>query len=516
MKSKPWFHSALTTRLLAVALFPSLLLFTAMVLALFQLSRLDAESDARERGRLTAVAIAQSIQYNVISGNVEGLQRTLSGFLDNDPALASIVIRDADAVVLAEGGALRGSAVLDRFELPIERDASPVSLFDSSVSNQPKFGSSSGQRGGFGATARAQLGTVVVAVQVAPILAARKQRVIYALGVIGAAAMACLGVGLLLAQRVRRPFVRVMTSLRNIRDGHFEAAQLPITSPGEMGELEKVVNGISVSMNRSHHQQEDEIDTRTDELKTVQSALHESNRERGAVLARTNQLIEDERRKLSHEIHDRLNADLIAVKHAVQRIAQTLETHTVWFDTTATRYALAENLKQVETNIDGVYRTARAIVKSLRPEVLEALGLEEALRDLLSQFEKDYPPCSFSLHAAPGLLAFEGNVAITAYRVVQECLTNIVKHAQAETVVVAVLYEPTASYLTICVRDDGQGFVVDAPRESSSLGLIAIRERAESVNGKIRVTSSSVGTEVCLDLPVPTQKGVALAGKTLA
>jgi two-component system, NarL family, sensor histidine kinase UhpB len=505
MNARHWFRSALTTRLLAVALLPSLLLFTAMVLVLFQLARLDAESDVRERGRLTALAIAQSIQYDVASGNPDGLKRTLTRFLEHDPALVEIAITDTDGVTLSNVVSAQDATVLARFYAKIERDVPTLNLFDPKTIQSSITGKSAPSASVGTANASAnppnQLGSVSVSVQSAPLIAARTKRVVFALCVVGLTGLVCLGLGLALAQRVRQPFARVMNSLRDIREGRFTTAQLPVSSPGEMGELEKVVNAIAESMNRSHHQLEAEISVRTADLQKAQSALYESNRERGAVLARTNMMVEEERRKLSHEIHDRFNADLVAIKHAVERITERLQTHTVWFDTVATRYALIEDLERVDANISGVYGTARSIVKSLRPEILDTLGLEKALRGLLSQFESENPDCSFTLTTEPNLLALEGNIAITAYRVVQECLTNVVKHADATNVSVSAFHDVDKPYFTICVRDDGHGFKVEAPRQQDSLGLIAIRERAEGVNGRVRVTSSQAGTEVCLDLP---------------
>jgi two-component system, NarL family, sensor histidine kinase UhpB len=504
MTGRHWFRSALTTRLLAIALMPTLLLFAVMLLVLFRLTRLDAESDVRERGRLTAVAIAQSIQYDMMSGNNSGLQRALSRFVERDATLISIEIKDNDGVLVSQVRATQEATAFDQFDAPIERELPHLSLFDAATEPQQSGGGSRATTTSLRSSNASQnnrMGTVTVAVQSAPLIAARTKRVVFALTIVGLTSLICVGLGLALAQRVRRPFARVMMSLRDIREGRFADAKLAISSPGEMGELEKVVNAIADSMNRSHHELEDEISVRTASLQSAQNALAESNRERGAVLARTHMMVEEERRKLSHEIHDRFNADLIAIKHALERINATLQTHTVWFDTGATRTALIEDLRRVDESLTGVYRIGRSIVKSLRPEVLDTHGLEKAMRGLVSQFEQENPGCSFTFMTEPKLLALEGNVAITAYRVVQECLTNIVKHAQATTVAISVYKNADAPHLTICVRDDGNGFVVDAPRKSDSLGLIAIRERAEGVNGRVRVFSSASGTEVCLDLP---------------
>jgi two-component system, NarL family, sensor histidine kinase UhpB len=493
-----------------VALLPSLILFAAILFSLFTLTRSDAESDVRERGRLASVAIAQSIQYDVVSGNYEGLGAALERFLERDPTLALITIRNQDRMVIAEAGSVQSVSVLERLDTPIQRDVPTLNLFDGSPSEGGQLLAPSGnpavivpqmEQSTGRTTPASQLGSVEVSVHVAPLLDGRMKRALYALTIVGFVALTCLLLGLVLAQRVRRPFAQVMTSLREIREGRFDAAKRPVTSTGEIGDLEQIVNGIADSMNRSHNQLEREVEVRTENLRTVQSALYESNQERGAVLARTNMLIEDERRKLSHEIHDRFNADLVAMKHAVQRVSDGLHRKVVWLDSTATRYALIKDLDQLENSVSGLYTTARGIVKSLRPEALDTLGLEQALRELVGQFERDNPQCNISFETEPKLLAIQGNVAITTYRVVQECLANIAKHAEAKNVTISVTPFRDRKAITICVRDDGKGFDVDAPRQIDSLGLIAIRERADSVNGRVRVTSSNEGTQVCLDVP---------------
>ena len=149
-----------------------------------------------------------------------------------------------------------------------------------------------------------------------------------------------------------------------------------------------------------------------------------------------------------------------------------------------------------------VYDAARNIVKSLRPEIIDTLGLEQAIKELVHHYDSVHPECVFAVTDHSPLPSIGGAIAITAYRVVQEALTNIVKHAKARHATVALNHEAPANVLAIVVVNDGIGFEATTATPSAGIGLLGMRERVGAVGGSISIASSSAGTQISISLPL--------------
>jgi two-component system sensor histidine kinase UhpB len=127
------------------------------------------------------------------------------------------------------------------------------------------------------------------------------------------------------------------------------------------------------------------------------------------------------------------------------------------------------------------------MTQRLRPAALDALGLRDALAELVAQWRRRNPAVCCRLESAGDLEGLGEAVNITVYRLVQECLTNIVKHAQASRVTVVV--ERDGQELRVTVADDGRGMDLSAKR--SGLGLLGLRERVEALAGRIELHSTA-------------------------
>jgi len=150
----------------------------------------------------------------------------------------------------------------------------------------------------------------------------------------------------------------------------------------------------------------------------------------------------------------------------------------------------------------------RALSLDLRPPLLDELGLIPALKGYLEvqSLRSELPIHVKTDEVPPGL---PPEIEILAFRVVQEAVTNVLRHAAATEVHVKVGHEP--GWLEISVRDDGCGFDVDATLEKSAagkhLGLLGIRERVESNGGVVRLKSSpGNGTWIHIDVPLESVK----------
>ncbi len=202
---------------------------------------------------------------------------------------------------------------------------------------------------------------------------------------------------------------------------------------------------------------------------------------------------EEERTRIAREIHDELGQQLTGMKMRAAWTERLLSASADAVNADQARVELAAMSEALEATI----RTVRRIASELRPPVLDALGLMPALEWLRGSFERDYGiACVTELCC--------GNVspeaATTVFRVAQEALTNVARHAGATRVWVRLQERHDA--LILDVEDDGRGLEADSVSRQGSFGLIGIRERARLSNGNVNLlTSDSGGLLLRLTLP---------------
>jgi len=206
---------------------------------------------------------------------------------------------------------------------------------------------------------------------------------------------------------------------------------------------------------------------------------------------------EDERKRIARELHDNIMQDLAATLIKIDICKKFPENLTV---------AKIDEIKMIiEKNIDDVYR----IIKNLRPSILDDLGFEAAVRWLLDHhLESKGIHCYVNIYNTISDLTFEPQVEIELFRIIQESVINISKHARAENVF--VLLEIRNGQLTIELEDDGCGFDItsafDTTESSRGLGLQGIKERASFLNWQCIICSSpGAGTRVSIKVPVANE-----------
>jgi PAS domain S-box-containing protein len=203
---------------------------------------------------------------------------------------------------------------------------------------------------------------------------------------------------------------------------------------------------------------------------------------------------EVERRRIARELHDETAQTLTSLLVGLRAVEESQDLDQVKSAANTLRGLVAGALL-------GVQRMARG----LRPSVLDDLGLEEALERLsidvtgANEFVVD-------LHVTgPRLPRLPEQIEIALYRMAQEALTNVSKHATPKAV--SILIHRNASEVRLVVEDDGKGFDVDATVSDKHLGLVGMRERANLVGGSMTVESSpGHGTTICISVPLPGQK----------
>lgn len=201
------------------------------------------------------------------------------------------------------------------------------------------------------------------------------------------------------------------------------------------------------------------------------------------------QRIEDERRRLAHELHDEIGQSLTAVRSIATSLANR----------TRQQPALHDQAQLIVDQAGEMYDAMHGMVRRLRPLVLDRLGLQAALQELVDAQQQRHP----GLHLA---LAFRGEatrvspeVAIAAYRLVQESLTNVVRHAGATEVEIRVEIDER---LQLLVRDNGRNVRQQADIGQERYGLIGMRERTEALGGNFHWQQDSSGVRVVAQLPL--------------
>ncbi len=203
---------------------------------------------------------------------------------------------------------------------------------------------------------------------------------------------------------------------------------------------------------------------------------------------------EDERKRIARELHDVIMQDLAATLIKIDICRK--------FPGNLTVVKIDEIKMIVEKNIDDVYR----IIKNLRPSILDDLGFEAAVRWLLDHhLESKGIRCYVNIYNTISDLIFEPQIEIELFRIIQEAVINISKHARAENVF--VLLEVRNGQLTIELEDDGCGFdtqsAFDTTVSSRGLGLQGMKERASFLNWQCIICSSpGTGTRVSIKLPI--------------
>jgi signal transduction histidine kinase len=197
---------------------------------------------------------------------------------------------------------------------------------------------------------------------------------------------------------------------------------------------------------------------------------------------------EEERRKLSRELHDHVGQMLTALKLEVGRLERTRSAPDGRF-----AQAVAECKSLVETML----RTVRDLALGLRPSMLDDLGLQPALEWLVRDFRRR-DSLRVDLTVIGDLSNLHDHVRTCVYRIVQEALTNCVRHAKAGQVKVSVCLE--AHQLEVQVVDDGVGF--DPTVRPQGLGLVGIEERVRELRGAFIIQSTPMqGTRLTVTLP---------------
>jgi signal transduction histidine kinase len=221
-------------------------------------------------------------------------------------------------------------------------------------------------------------------------------------------------------------------------------------------------------------------------LKGAEQALRAHAEQLRHLSHRLFEVEENERRRLARELHDRIGANLTALSLNLKLVRGEWEK-------SSTRLDDSEKL------LDSTAQLVRDVLTDMRPPGLDELGLLAALREHADQVAKR-SGLALQVHGAEPRPRLPPATEIALFRVVQEALTNIVKHARAGAVTIALRPEP--GLVTLTVADDGAGFDGEARAMAAGMGMASMRERAEAVGARARIESApGRGTRVIVEVP---------------
>ncbi|WFU72142.1 histidine kinase [Bradyrhizobium sp. CB2312] len=265
----------------------------------------------------------------------------------------------------------------------------------------------------------------------------------------------------LFAESALRPLQKLGAGLTRMRCGDY-AMPIPVAGPPEIRQSCEEANALATTLAR----------------------LSQDNRD---LLHRLVSLQDDERRDLARELHDELGPLLFGIRASTIALA----------DASPQAGNLGNSVQEVMRSVEALQQTNRRILDRLRPLYIEQLGLETTVQTLLQNFRRQAPHIGLTATIDPALNEIDGPLAQTVYRLIQEALTNVLRHANAGNAHVQATVAGEA--LVIEISDDGGGFP-----ESNVFGrgLTGMHERVRALSGSLSLLRADERTYVRCLLPV--------------
>ena len=274
------------------------------------------------------------------------------------------------------------------------------------------------------------------------------------------------GFVLFISSRITKPLVRLRDAAVSLGKGHYDI-DLPVATRDEIGAL-------TSSFNIMAHQIKE---------KTTELQLERFGRMRSVFDGE-----EMERQRLSRELHDGIGQSLIAIKLRLENL--------LYQD----GKEIGNSIQELKKYFDQIIDEVRRISNNLMPSVLEVFSIPIAFRNLFSETE-EHSGLRIHFEAKGNFDDLDKKIKTYIYRLTQEALNNIVKHAEAREV--RVNLTRNTDYLTLVIRDDGKGFSPESVIKDGGNGIHNMRERASLLQGQIEIRSAPMkGTSITLNVPI--------------
>ena len=267
--------------------------------------------------------------------------------------------------------------------------------------------------------------------------------------------------------------------VRQRRDGsrlHVSIVQVPISLPG--GQIAKYAIYRDITERK---RAEERLETTTQQLRALSASLQAAK--------------EEEATRIAREIHDELGGALTALRWDLEEVGDVISEPLDSSQVAALRTKVEAMTKLTETTLD----TVRKLASELRPAALE-LGLVEGIEWQILQFESR-TGIEVRLESSVEKVDLDDGQAIAVFRILQEALTNIQRHAQATKAIITV--NQVSGQFLLMIQDNGTGFTKGQEIDRQSLGFLGMRERVHLVGGEINIESAAgEGTKITVQVPL--------------
>jgi signal transduction histidine kinase len=262
-------------------------------------------------------------------------------------------------------------------------------------------------------------------------------------------------------------------------------------------ELEKLIAEHTAQLRESeeslrqlNEDLEQRVLERTDELQASRGRLR-------ALSAHLQSLCEQERVTIARDLHDELGQVLTSLKMDMSMLERKAKSDNGKIDCAT----VMGDIETIQERIAGTIKQVRTLITELRPEVLDTLGLLPALEWQLEEFRK-HTGLACEFHSALKDLEIAKEHAVAIFRIFQESLANIARHAEASQVKVKI--EKSDHVLWVEIADDGKGISAEELNAPDKFGLLDMRERALVFGGEVEITGApGCGTTVKIKVPLP-------------
>lgn len=245
------------------------------------------------------------------------------------------------------------------------------------------------------------------------------------------------------------------------------------------------------------HSTIDQLEHEVAERRRAEEALQKSKEQLRLLAAYQEQVKEDERKRIAREIHDELGQNLMALRIDVSILqARTSDSHPI----------LNERVRSALTHIDASIKAVRNIINNLRPSVLD-LGLPAAIEWQVNEFERRTGiACELAIEGDQVDANLDDHRATALFRILQESLTNVARHAQAS--LVQIKLHRNGAKFCMKIADNGVGLFPGCRRKPNSFGLLGIGERITALAGEFTVDSIP-GNGTVLEISIPVEEAVS-------
>ncbi len=490
-----WRHWSIRTRLLLAIFVPVLYLFASVVGYSYQARQQETDHELAERTRILTTALSESLEANVLARNISSINLSINALVQSDSSIYRIAVFDAQHRELTHVTSYLNIAAQAKFlEVPIKKQLIWVNLVSSAPSapSMPNTSSTPAQ------PKTPEVGYVRVTMSPTMMQAKQQERFFIELGMAGLGLLVSLSMVLAMARGLTRPLKQAVQALREIRGGDY-ATWVAVDTGGELGDLQTSINSMAESLYQAKEELENKVAARTRDLEASRNEAVKADAEKRRLIQKVHSIVEQERKSIALEVHDELNASLIAARLDAQRISQLA----LGLEISPAQQEIATKAQAIGQITRNLYANGRSLVRRLRPEVLDMLGLPGAVEEMLKHYNDVAQGCHFTLEYAGDFAQLDSEVAISAYRIVQEALSNILKHAQASQAHLRL--QIAQDGLQMEIVDDGVGLSGSASGDEmqGGIGLTGMCERVYAFAGEITIANRLPhGVRIAVRLPL--------------